>query len=286
MGWLTDMDDPVVREYDSNWYFDQELVFYIENTRLVELNVEFVYELSDEDFFEIVGDETGKVAGGANESFTIQVRPVNDADMRSFSPDSIVTLDVTAAETSQVGMSTSSNTIDGEFKVEKVFDLSLEFVDGPTQMHAGTWVDWNLQLVNNGNNDDTASSLEFDTRSCPSLSQEGLEGYQGKAVKPTGVDNAQPLEVAIKLEASSSHPQRDCEVTFSVVSEGDGMSRSITLDMSVKAAEEQDDPVVGEDDDDTSSGLSVGETDSLPFLGFVEIISLLAISSIYLSRRQ
>ena len=158
MGWLTDMDDPVVMEYDSNWYFDQELVFYIENTRLVELNVEFVYELSDEDFFEIVGDETGKVAGGANESFTIQVRPVNDADMRSFSPDSIVTLDVTAAETSQVGMSTSSNTIDGEFKVEKVFDLSLEFVDGPTQMHAGTWVDWNLQLVNNGNNDDTASS--------------------------------------------------------------------------------------------------------------------------------
>ena len=75
----------------------------------------------------------------------------------------------------------------------------------------------------------------------------------------------------LRLEASSSHQERSCEVSIAVESEGDNNKRSSTINVNVNAPA-ADDPVVSEDDaDDGGTGPS-STSDSLPWPPLGELL--------------
>ena len=82
----------------------------------------------------------------------------------------------------------------------------------------------------------------------------GLDAVAGTVVEPTDVGGQAPAEVTVRLEASNSHPARTCEVRFIETSEGDGTSRSITIDVDVNAADSEE--VVGDVNDIETSDAS------------------------------
>ena len=100
-------------------------------------------------------------------------------------------------------------------------------------------------------------------------------------VDPTGAQNGKDMFVTLTLEASSSQQTRICEVTLSLESEGDEASRSATFDVDVKASEsEQDDSSSNDDDRDEDEAILTEESNSVPWVGGMELLILLGLVSV------
>ena len=122
-------------------------------------------------------------------------------------------------------------------------------------LFAGSWVDFSLEVSNLGNTQDAITMGEATIRSCSHLSVTGLEQLENTVVQVTNANGDNKATFTLRLEASSSHQERSCEVSIAVESEGDNNKRSSTINVNVNAPA-ADDPVVSEDDaDDGERGL-------------------------------
>ncbi|MDG1557991.1 MAG: hypothetical protein P8R03_00580 [Candidatus Poseidoniaceae archaeon] len=286
LGWSTDMDDGFTIEMDDDWDIDGEIVAYIENTRMSQVELELTYEVNTWTPYTYEGPESITVAAGENKTFTITLSNDNDIDAREYNPDNTSTLTVTADE--KVGdTSTGNQEIEGTIRVPKVFNLKPEVTLSEDDLYAGSTVDLSIQLMNLGNAKDAVKDASAEVRSCPHLTVEGLDALVNTLVDPTGAQNGKETSAILTLVASESQPRRTCEVTISLVSEGDDTARSTTFDVDVIAYEEETKPTNdgNNDDDSTASedGLSM-ESNTVP--GFAAIEAIMVVAMVSLLRRK
>ena len=182
---------------------------------------------------------------GANGNVTVEITltGLTADEVRAYAPASAFGLTVTATEASQTN-SGSTQDVEADLELPRVHRLEPAVPQAPNPFDAGTWIEMTLELNNMGNTRDAVTEAEAEVRSCPQLSVLGLDAVAGTVVEPTDVGGQAPAEVTVRLEASNSHPARTCEVRFIVTSEGDGTSRSITIDVDVNAADPEE--VVGD----------------------------------------
>ena len=221
---------------DDDWDIDGEVIAYIENTRMSQVELELTYDVNTWTPYTYDGPESITVAAGENKTFAITLSNDNDIDAREYNPDNTSTLTVTADE--KVGdTSTGNQEIEGTIRVPKVFNLKPEVTLSEDDLYAGSTVDISIQLLNLGNAKDAVKEVSAEVRSCPHLTVEGLEALDGTVVDPTGAQNGKETSAILTLVASESQPRRTCEVTISLVSEGDETARSDTFEVEVFAYE-------------------------------------------------
>ena len=280
LGWVTNVEGNYEVEMEADWDITGELVIYIDNSRQGELNVNFDLEWDSDIPFVVDGPEAATIAGGANETFTFTLTEDSTLDIRSFSPSETYVLTLIAEEVVS-GQAMSTQDIDAGVELPEIFDLQPNSVDDQS-MYSDTWIEVEVLISNWGNNGDAVTSADVDIRSCPNLKAEGLEQFSNLIVEPTDLDNNVAKGFDVKFIASASHPDRTCEVTFSVISEGDERVRSVTFDLQVSAA----DIVV--DDQSSNGGSSDGDglsenSSNLAWIGFYELF-LIILFTIYFRR--
>jgi hypothetical protein len=281
LGWVTDVDGNYEVEMEADWDISGELVIFIENSRQSELNVNFDLEWDSDIPFIVDGPETGTVAGGENLSFTFTLTDNSALDIRSFSPSDTYVLTLTAEEVVS-DQTVSSQDLDAGVKLPKNFNLQPDSVEDQS-MYSDTWIEVEVLVSNWGNYRDAVTSADIEIRSCPNLKAEGLEQFDNLVVEPTDIDNNVAKGFNVKFVASASHPDRTCEVTFSVISEGDERVRSTTFDLTVSAVE------VVVDDQSSDGGSSGGDglsenTSNLAWFGLYELLFIILFAT-YASKR-
>jgi len=281
LGWVTDVDGNYEVEMEDDWDISGELVIFIENSRQNELNVNFELEWDSDIPFIVDGPESGTVAGGENLSFTFTLTEDSTLDIRSFSPSDTFVLTLTAEEVVS-DQTVSSQDLDAGVKLPKIFNLQPDDILDQS-MHSDTWIEVEILVSNWGNNRDAVTSADVEIRSCPNLKAEGLEQFDNLVVEPTDLNNNVAKGFDVRFVASASHPDRTCEITFSVVSEGDERVRSTTFDLKVSAAE------VVVDDQPSDGGSSNGDglsenTSNLEWFGLYELLFILIFAT-YTSKR-
>jgi hypothetical protein len=280
LGWDTDVDGNYEVEMEADWDIAGELVIYIDNPRQNELKVNFDLEWDSDIPFIVDGPETGTVAAGGNKTFTFTLTEDSTLIIRSFSPSETYVLTLIAEEVVS-GQPVSTQDIDAGVELPEVFNLQPNSVDDQS-MYSDTWVEVEVLVSNWGNNGDAVTSADVEIRSCPNLKVEGLEQFNNLIIEPTELDNNIAKGFDVKFTASAGHPGRTCEVTFSVISEGDERVRSVTFDLQVSAT----DIVV--DDQSSDGGSSDGDglsedSSSLAWIGFYELF-LIILFTIYFRR--
>lgn len=279
LGWATDMDSTYIVDMDLDWDAEGEIVVFVENNRMAQLELALEYEFDTWVPFTFSGPDTFTVGANGNETFTIRFGSVADEDAREYNPNNSSLLTVTAEE--KVGDTTASTQeIEGDVSVPKIFDLRPEISLPEEQLFAGSTIDFTAHIVNNGNTKDAIKDASVQFRSCPHLSLD-VDELANTVVDPTDAQNGKDTFVTLTLEASSSQPSRVCEVTLSLESEGDEALRSATFEIDVKAVEAQEDQSSSDngvqDGDDTQL---TEESNSVPWLGAVEILVLLGLVSV------
>ena len=136
--------------------------------------------------------------------------------------------------------SASTQEIEGDVGVPRIFDLRPEVTLSDETLYSGSWIELSAKLTNNGNARDAVKQATVQFRSCPHLSMPGVEDLANTMVEPTDAQNGKDTYVTLRLEASESQPNRVCEITLALTSEGDEASRSTTFELEAMAAEEQD----------------------------------------------
>ena len=272
LGWVTDVDGNYEVSMESDWDITGELVIYIDNSRQNELNVNFDLEWDSDIPFIVDGPETGTIAGGGNETFTFILTEDSALDIRSFSPSETYVLTFIAEEVVS-DQTVSTQDIDAGVELPEIFNLQPNNIDDQS-MYSDTWIEVEVLISNWGNNGDAVTSADIEIRSCPNLKAEGLEQFSNLIVEPTDLDNNVAKGFDVKFIASASHPDRTCEVTFSVISEGDERVRSVTFDLQVSATD-----IVVEDQSSnggSSDGDGLSENSSnLAWIGFYELFLII-----------
>lgn len=287
LGWSTDMDNGYTVTLEDDWDIEGELVAYVENTRMSQVQLDLTYDINSWVPWAIDGPETITVAAGENKSITLTISTdVDDESVREYNPDNTSTLSIIADE--KVGDTSAGNQeIDGTVKLPKVFNLRPEITPSNDELHAGTSVEISMQMLNLGNANDAVKEATAQIRSCPHLSVDGLDLLENTVVEPTGARNGKDSFATLTLVASESQPRRTCEVTISLVSEGDNAARSTTFDVEVFAFEEEDQPSSpsdpSDDSDGSNSGLSV-ESNTLP--GFIAVEAIAMVAAVGFLRRK
>ena len=280
LGWATDMDSTYIVDMDIDWDAEGEIVVYVENNRMAQLEIALEYEFDSWVPFTFSGPDTFSVAANGNETFSIQFDSVDDDAAREYNPDNTSMLTVTAEE--KVGDTTASTQeIEGDVSVPKIFDLRPTVTLPEEQLFAGSSIEFTTQIINNGNTKDAIKEATVQFRSCPHLSMVGVEELANTVVDPTGAQSGKDTFVTLTLEASTSQPTRVCEVTLSLESEGDEATRSTTFDVDVEAIQaDEDDSSSNNDDQDNDDALLREESNSVPWVGAAELLMLLGLVSV------
>ena len=281
IGWEDD-DDIVIFELDSDTYaFELILEFWIENTYLIPIEVDFETEFGTSDFGDYVQiDDPGKVSvpANSNESFELKISCQTSCVLGS--ADNVVTVEFTA--TNYVAdQEQGSQEISQKIKPSSIYGFEVTFQPitnskGP-KINAGTYemIDVIVQL--SGNDDDAISKIDMYFRGCPQMNfdakDSGLEA--GTVIKPTIEGSG--VVGPVKLSAPSSHPDKTCKFIVAVTSEGNGITYTGEVEFVVEAP----DVKVEDNDEDESATESSDfevEDSSLP-----AISSLLCILTVLLS---
>ena len=280
LGWATDMDSTYIVEMDLDWDAEGEVIAYVENNRMAQLELDLSYEFDSWVPFSFTGPETISVSANSNDTFVIKFSPIDDDDTREYNPDNSSTLTITAEE--KVGdTSASTQEIEGDVSVPRVFDLRPTVTLPDETLHAGSWIDISTQLVNNGNARDAVKEASVQFRSCPHLSMMGLDELANTLVETTDAQSGKDVFASLRLEASESQPNRVCEITLSLTSEGDDASRSVTFELEVMAVEADDSAQESPQNDDEEETNSLSqESNSLPWAGGVELLTLIGLASL------
>ncbi|RJU86903.1 MAG: hypothetical protein DWC05_03375 [Candidatus Poseidoniales archaeon] len=269
MGWVTDVDPKYTVELEEDWDLTGELVIFVSNEGPAALNLDLTYDYDEDGPFSFDGPESIEVAGNTNDTFTVSITGAEADVVRAFSPSSSIEFKVVGEE--KVGDSTLRNQeLEADITVPRMYRLVPEAIQPTEDLFAGSWVEFTLEVSNLGNTQDAITTGEATIRSCPHLSVSGLDQLDNTVVQVTNDKGDNKVVFTLRLEASSSHQERTCEVTLSVQSEGDNAQRSSAFNVAVSAPsnEETNTPDQGEDDDVPI----VSESSSLPWLSMTELL--------------
>ena len=266
LGWEDDLEDGLVLNLDGNrWTLTHTVEFWIANDRPVDVNIDLEVELPDDAPVDVDIEDSVTVSANENATFELTITGTSADEVRAFGAADPIRLTLTASEASQTGSGTTRE-VEVDLEFPRVHKLMPSVPAPPASFDAGTWVDVDVALHNDGNTRDAVASADVEVRSCPQLEVGGLDAMENLLVDPTGVNGAEPVTVTLRLEASSSQQSRTCEITLSVTSEGDGTVRSTTFDVEVVAVSSTDNG--GASDDVGQSDASVSDDSSpLPALG-------------------
>lgn len=277
MGWVTDVDPKYTVELEEDWDLSGELVVFVSNDGPTAVNLDLTYD-HDDGPFSFDGPDSIEVGGNSNDTFTVSITGGDADTVRAFSPSSTVELTITAEE--KVGDSTLRNQeLSADVTVPRMYRLVPDAVEPTDTLFAGSWVDFTLEVSNLGNTQDAITTGKATVRSCPHLSVAGLEQLENTVVQVTDAEGTNKATFTLRLEASSTHQERSCEVSISVVSEGDNAERSSTFNVNVEAPTAEEETPASDDEGDDERP-SVPESTSLPSLSLVELLAVLVIVSI------
>ena len=263
MGWVTDVDPKYVVDLEDDWDLTGELVVYVANEGPATLNLDLTYDYDEDGPFQLDGPESIEVAGNTNDTFRITITGAEADIVRAFSPSSSVELVIAGDE--KVGDSTlRTQEIEADITVPRMYRLVPNAVEPTDVLFAGSWVDFTLEVSNLGNTQDAITMGEATVRSCPHLTVSGLEQLDNTVVQVTNANGNNKVTFTLRLEASSSHQERTCEVSIAVESEGDKNQRSSTFNVEVSAPA-ADDPSMSDDDTEDDDTGSLNTSDSLPW---------------------
>jgi hypothetical protein len=100
-------------------------------------------------------------------------------------------------------------------------------------------------------------------------------------VETTDAQNGKDTYVTLRLEASQSQPNRVCEITLSLTSEGDDASRSTTFELEVMAVDDQDSSSTSSETDNTDDSDRLSqESNTLPWIGGIELLMMFSLASL------
>ena len=242
--------------------------FFVANERMVDLNLEISIEWDESDIpIELEYDESISVAASDNQTFTIEISDVTGYAFER-SPTQSMTLLLSAQEVA-LEQAIATQEIDAELAVPSVFELAIESQSKNEILYAGSSVEYTIIVTNNGNGKDVIKMPESSVKSCPSVTIEGLD-----AMKDIELVNSSTKEYDIRITASSSQPERMCEITISIKSAGNGQIVSTIFQVEVVSNSANDDDRVIPNNDQPSddSDTQLTETNTLNFLGLYEII--------------
>ena len=242
--------------------------FFVANERMVDLNLEVTIEWDESDIpIELEYDESISVSASDNQTFTIEISDVTGFAFNR-SPTQSMTLLLSAQEVA-LEQAIATQELDAELAVPSVFELAIESQSKDEILYAGSSVEYTIMVTNNGNGKDVIKMPESSVKSCPSVTIEGLD-----AMKDIELVNSSTKEYDIRITASSSQPERMCEITISIKSAGNGQIVSTIFQVEVVSNSANDDDRVIPNNDEPSddSETQLTETNTLNFLGIYEII--------------
>jgi len=283
IGWESE-ENVVIFELDPDTYaFELILEFWIENTYLIPIDVDFETEFGSASFGELVQvDDPGKVSvpANSNESFELKISCQTSCALWSADESYLDTVEFTA--TNYVAEQEQSNQeILQKIQPSSIYGFEVTFEPissgkGPT-INAGTYEVIDVIVGLTGNSDDAISKIDMSFRGCPQMNYDaddsGLE--PGTIIKEAvgGSNKKGP----VKLSAPSSHPDKTCKFIVAVTSEGNGITYTGEVEFVVEAPD-----VKVEDNDEDESATETSdfevEDSSLP-----AISSLLCILTVLLS---
>ena len=256
------------------------VVFFVSNEELLDIVVEFEYDIP----FEGEGDgpESETIGAGENKSFTLGISGI---DVWNFAADYKEEFSITANLVSRaglpVGLPGENKEASGELRIPTIYSLEVDISDPVGPMNAGSDAILRVSVVNRGNVQDKVGDFEV-TDNCPLLTTDnGLDSLMTK-----NIASGQTIEADLVATASESHPRRNCKIEVSISSNGamNSGGASVVSDDTTISVEP---PLQNEEDNsgDAGEGDSDGVTEvvstSLPSLGIIHIAATLAVAAGY-----
>ena len=286
IGWEVE-EDEVMMDLDGTLQFETKLKFWIDNTRPLpsdyDIEVEMTYPSGcDEGSFSIDSESKVNVGANTNETFEIKISGNGYGDLGEPCPTSeVFSLELVISDLIVAGQAgDGSKTIDQNLRFTPVYSLEIEFAatdnwNMEEDIKSGTSEFVEVKIRNKGNSIDSIRNPSVSFRGCPQMESKVLEG---ESKLNTNEETNGEWWAEIELIASSSHPEKKCDLVFSVVSEGDGKTYSETLKFNVEAIDiKEENAELEETESSDSSGLQ-SESSSLP-----AISSLMCIITVLLS---
>jgi len=286
IGWEVE-EDEVMMDLDGTLQFETKLKFWIDNTRPLpsdyDIEVEMTYPSGcDEGSFSIDSESKVNVGANTNETFEIKISGNGYGDLGEPCPTSeIFSLELVISDLIVAGQAgDGSKTIDQNLRFTPVYSLEIEFAatdnwNMADDIKSGTSEFVEVKIRNKGNSIDSIRNPSVSFRGCPQMESKVLED---ESKLNTNEEANGEWWAEIELIVSSSHPEKKCDLVFSVVSEGDGKTYSETLKFNVEAIDiKEENAELEESESSDSSGLQ-SESSSLP-----AISSLMCIITVLLS---
>ena len=261
------------------------VVFFVSNEEIVDIVVEFEYEVPFEGEGE--GPESETIGAGENKSFTLGISGI---DVWSYAADSKEEFSIRANLVSRaglpVGLPGENREATGELRIPTIYSLEVDISDPVGPMNAGSDAILRVSVVNKGNVQDKVGDVEV-TDNCPLLTTDnGLDSLMTQNIVA-----GQTVEADLIATASESHPRRNCKIEVSISSNGamNSGESSVVSDETTLSVEP---PLQNEEG--AGGGNGGGETDevsevvstSLPSLGIAPIVATLAVAAGYARKRS
>nr|AIE99328.1 hypothetical protein [uncultured marine group II/III euryarchaeote KM3_109_A02] len=261
------------------------VVFFVSNEEIVDIVVEFEYEVPFEGEGE--GPESETIGAGENKSFTLGISGI---DVWSYAADSKEEFSIRANLVSRaglpVGLPGENREATGELRIPTIYSLEVDISDPVGPMNAGSDAILRVSVVNRGNVQDKVGDVEI-TDNCPLLTTDnGLDSLMTQNIVA-----GQTVEADLVATASESHPRRNCKIEVSISSNGamNSGESSVVSDETTLSVEP---PLQNEEG--AGGGNGGGETDevsevvstSLPSLGIAPIVATLAVAAGYARKRS
>ena len=287
IGWEVE-DDEVLMNLDSTFQFETILTFWIDNARPLpseyEIDIEITYPSDCENSFSIDYDSKVNVEANTNETFEIKISGDGygkemDGNWQLCPISEVFSLELSVNDLIVAGQAgDGSKTIEQNLRFSSAYVLYIEFTETDNwnlvdNIKSGTSEFVGLVIENKGNSIDSLRDPDFVFRYCPQMDYSIIEGgTDGNA------NLGESWNLMIELTASSSHPDKNCELIFSVVSEGNGYTYVEVLEFSVDAPDIKEESEKSEEKEDSESSELGAETSSMP-----AISSLLCIITVIFS---
>ena len=254
-GWVSEQEVAIM-ELDSSYNFELILEFWINNPRLVPLEIEFETEWGegDEDFSI---DDPGKVSvdANSNETFDLIITGSgidSEGNLIYAGDDYFDTFDLNMFELIGGQRGFGSSSITQKVQLSSIFNFDIEFIDNNVIVGAGSDETVSVEIHNTGNVNNAISDIDFTFRSCPQIDYELNSDntfFGGGIVEPKSWASG-----VIKIIASTNHPEKNCKLIVTVTSDADGSKNSEELEFKVKAPSPQE-----EDKQSPDENNSVGD---------------------------
>tara|TARA_B100000131_G_scaffold207416_1_gene199487 strand:+ start:222 stop:1199 length:978 start_codon:yes stop_codon:yes gene_type:complete len=289
IGWEVE-EDEVMMDLDDSLQFETILTFWIDNTRPLpsdyDIEVEMTYPSGcDESSFTIDSESKVNVGANTNETFEIKISGNGYGDSGEPCPTSeVFSLEVAVSDLIVAGQAgDGSKTIDQNLRFTPVYSLEIEFVETDNwnmadDIKSGTSEFVEVKIRNKGNSVDSIRNPVASFRGCPQMESKILED---ESKLNTNEDANGEWWAEIELSAPSSHPEKKCDIVFSIASEGNGKTYSETLKFNVEAIDIKEENAELEEAESTDSSGLQSESSSLPAISSLMCIVTVLLSAFY-----